>query len=80
MSVEQKIHDTAEKVGQEVRGYVRDRFTPGDLGSLDELAAHVQFQVKLAIADLRGAFDCNTCRKSIEVRHVNCSECTMVGR
>lgn len=65
----------AKLVGSEVRGFVRDRFTPGDLASLDDLARFVEEKVTKAIEDTHGLFLCFECGAEVDVEKVRCRHC-----
>jgi hypothetical protein len=42
-------HHTAMKIAQNTRSFVRDRFTPGDLGSLNALQHALENEIERAI-------------------------------
>ena len=66
------IEKIAREVAAEVRTFVRDRFTPGSLSSLDELAKLVEEKV----VDSHGRFKCGGCGLDIRVEFVKCGHCT----
>lgn len=47
---ETNVRSVASSVAKDVRGFVRDRFTPGSLSSLDELSEMVHDRVAAAVS------------------------------
>jgi hypothetical protein len=69
------IEGTAREIATELREYVRDRFTPGSIASLDELERRAY---ELAVENLRdshGHYCCASCFKEVIVERVRCSAC-----
>jgi hypothetical protein len=72
---EEIITTEARRVGEDVRNYVRDRFTPGSLDSLDHLADFVSQKVAEVARKTHGEFLCKDCFTGVVVEHVRCSTC-----
>lgn len=62
-------------VAQEVRAFVRDRFTPGSLSSLDELQDLVRRKVAEVVESTHGQFSCRECGRHVDVGSVRCGVC-----
>ncbi len=73
---EYEIDNKAKEVSAEIRSYVRDRFTPGSLDSLDDLQKHVEQKVKDAIFASRGVFSCVKCSRKMEIEKAICGPCS----
>lgn len=72
----ENIDMKAKEVAAEVRNFVRDRFTPGSIDSLDQLSEFVQSKVREVAIELRGSFNCAGCGTGVDVESVRCRHCS----